>query len=212
MIKVLVAVAIGVVFGAATSTMNALSSPYTAVGEPLAGTAVAPVLQVVSRLLGVGWSWAALAVAVGWYACRPVPGALAGTAALVAATAAYYVLDPVFRGEPFGMHASSLVFWAVAGAVAGPALGALGSRVGRPGPLGLLAGLAVPAGAALEMLVFRGPSPLVPLSAAEQVARWLVLAAAAAVAVAVLVRRPARLRPDGPRDVRRRGRGGVRPT
>ncbi|QFG24136.1 DUF6518 family protein [Actinomadura sp. WMMB 499] len=193
MFRVFVALPIGGAFGAATSLLNALSSPYTAVGGAFADTVAGPVLQVVSRLLGVGWAWAALAVAVGCLARRPVHGALAGAAALLAATAAYYVLDPVLRQEPFGMHAGALLFWGIAAAVAGPPLGALGSRIGRPGPVGLLAGLVVPAGAALEMLVFRGPHPLVPLSAAEQVARWTVLAGAAAVALVVVVRRFAKL-------------------
>lgn len=193
MIRVFVAVPIGLGFGAVTSLMNALSSPYTAVGAPFAGTVVAPVVEVVSRLLGVGWSWAALAVGVGWLARRPLHGAFAGTAALLGATTAYYVLDPVLREEPFGMHSGALVYWAVASAVFGPLLGALGSHVGRPGPLGLLAGLVVPAGAALEMLVFRAPHPLLPLTPAEQVARWIVLVGAAAVAFVLVVRRFARL-------------------
>ncbi|MFD0902191.1 hypothetical protein [Actinomadura sediminis] len=193
MVKVWVVVAVGAVFGAVTSLVNALSSPYTAVGAPVADTFVGPMLEFVSLVLGVGWSWAALAVGVGWLARRPLAGALAGAGALVAATAAYYVLDPVLREEPFGLHAGELVYWAVASAVFGPLLGALGSRIGRPGPLGLLAGLVVPAGAALEMLVFRAPHPLVPLSAAEQVARWSVVAAAVAVAGVLVVRRFARL-------------------
>ncbi|WP_051300619.1 hypothetical protein [Actinomadura rifamycini] len=193
MIKVVVAVAVGAVFGAVTSLLNALSSPYTGIGEPLAGTVAAPVLQVASRLLGVGWSWAALALAAGWYARRAPLGAAAGTGALFAATAAYYVLDPVLRQEPFGWHAGALVFWGVAAAVFGPPLGALGACVGRPGPLGLLAGLVVPAGAAAEMLWFRAPHPLIPLSPAEQTARWIVLVGAGAVAGVLLVRRFARL-------------------
>ncbi|MEV5824231.1 DUF6518 family protein [Spirillospora sp. NPDC052242] len=193
MIRVVVAVPIGIVFGAVTSLLNALSSPYTAIGAPVADTVVAPVVEVVSRLVGVGWAWAALAVAVGWFAGRPLHGALAGTGALLAATTGYYVLDPVLRDEPFGMHSGALVYWAVAAVLFGPLLGALGSQIGRPGPLGLLAGLVVPAGAALEMLVFRAPHPLLPLTPAEQVARWIVLVAAAAVAFVLVVRRFARL-------------------
>lgn len=49
--------------------------------------------KVLSLLLDAGWSWAALAVAVGWVAGSRVRGALGGLLALVAATVSYYVTD-----------------------------------------------------------------------------------------------------------------------
>ncbi|MFB7526818.1 hypothetical protein ACFC0C_00855 [Streptomyces sp. NPDC056178] len=88
----------GAGFGAATSLINALSSPYGELGAPLRGTVWAGAAKVLSLLVDAGWSWAALAVAVGWLAGTPVRGALVGALALIAATGAYYVTDAFASG------------------------------------------------------------------------------------------------------------------
>ncbi|MPQ99309.1 hypothetical protein GB931_15570 [Modestobacter sp. I12A-02628] len=91
------AVAGGAVFGATTSLVNALSSPYGQLAltdGPLRRLAV-----VASLLLDAGWAWAALAVAGGWLAGGVRRGALTGSLALLGAVPAYYVTDAAGRGE-----------------------------------------------------------------------------------------------------------------
>jgi hypothetical protein len=79
----------GAGFGAATSLVNALSSPYSPLGAPLTGTVWGGAAKVLSLLMDAGWAWAALAVAMGWLAGAWVRGAVVGALALMAATVAY---------------------------------------------------------------------------------------------------------------------------
>jgi len=60
------AVVLGAGYGTVTSFVNDVSSQYGVLGSRIADTGWAPALKVVSQLLDVGWSWAALAVAAGW--------------------------------------------------------------------------------------------------------------------------------------------------
>ncbi|GHB71894.1 hypothetical protein GCM10010377_72980 [Streptomyces viridiviolaceus] len=53
----------------------------------------ADIARVLSLLFDAGWSWGALAVAVGWLAQTWVRGALVGVLALAGATVSYYVTD-----------------------------------------------------------------------------------------------------------------------
>jgi len=58
-------------WGATTSLINDLSSPYGELGGRLVRTSwawVTEVAEVGSLLLDVGWAWAAVAVAAGWLA------------------------------------------------------------------------------------------------------------------------------------------------
>ncbi|MFE1406043.1 hypothetical protein ACFW5D_20730 [Streptomyces sp. NPDC058770] len=163
------ALAAGVGFGAATSLINALSSPYAELGAPLVGTVWADAAKLLSLLVDAGWSWAALAVAMGWLAGTPVRGASAGALALFAATGAYYATDAFAMGAD-----TDLVRWWVAGLPLGLILGAVGAAIRRPGLIGLLAALTVPVGAAVQMVVLP-PRPhltLTPLIVLAEVVVW----------------------------------------
>jgi hypothetical protein len=66
-----VAAVLGAGFGATTSLVNDVSSPYGELGGRLvraSWTWVTEVAEVGSLLLDVGWAWAAVAVAAGWLA------------------------------------------------------------------------------------------------------------------------------------------------
>lgn len=119
--------AAGAVFGALTALVNALSSPYTELSAPITGTAFGGAAKVLSLLLDAGWSWAALAVAVGLLAGTPARGALAGSPALVAATPTYYATDHLLVDA-----GSDIFFWAVVAVCFGPLLGMTGAAVRRP--------------------------------------------------------------------------------
>jgi hypothetical protein len=174
--------AAGAGFGAVTSLVNALSSPYTEIGAPLRGTPGGRTAKVLSLLLDAGWAWAALAVAVGWLAGTLVRGALAGTLSLIAATVAYYVTDAYVADAE-----SAMAYWAVAALLLGPALGAVGAAIGRPGRVGLFAALTVPVGAAVQMVVMP-PRPHLTLTPAIVLAEAVVWTGAA-LGVVLAVRR-----------------------
>lgn len=180
--RIMGALVVGAVFGSVTSLVNALSSPYTALGAPITGTAFGGAAKVLSLLLDVGWSWAALAVAAGLIARTPAGGALAGPLALVAATATYYATDDLLVGA-----GSALLFWAVVAVCFGPLLGMAGAAMRRPGLTGLLAALTVPVGAAVQMAVLP-PRPHLTVTPAIAVAEALVWTASAAGAAWALHR------------------------
>ena len=101
-----VAAVLGAGFGAATSLVNDLSSPYGELGGRLGRAGwpwVTEVAEVGSLLLDVGWAWAAVAVAAGWLvgAGEIGRGAAAGAVSLMAATAAYFVMDSLLREDPW---------------------------------------------------------------------------------------------------------------
>ncbi|MFG2563258.1 hypothetical protein [Streptomyces sp. NPDC048496] len=170
---ILSALAVGVGFGAATSLVNALSSPYGGLGDPLTGTVWAGAAKVLSLLMDAGWSWAALAVAMGWLAGTRALGALVGALALIAATGAYYVTDALVWGA-----GTDMVRWWVVGLPLGLALGAVGAAIRRPGLTGLLAALTVPVGAAVQMVVLP-PRPHLTLTPAIVLAEVIVWTASA---------------------------------
>ncbi|MFB7736992.1 hypothetical protein ACFC08_21905 [Streptomyces sp. NPDC056112] len=72
--KILVAgLAAGLVFGAATSLVNALSSPYVELGMPLVGTVWAKAAKVLSLLMDAGSEvivWTAAVLGAGWAVYR----------------------------------------------------------------------------------------------------------------------------------------------
>ncbi|MET9046712.1 MULTISPECIES: hypothetical protein [unclassified Streptomyces] len=146
--KITGAVVVGLVFGSLTSLANALSSPYGPIGARVAGSAAARACTVVSLLLDAGWSWAALAVVVGWAVATPARAAVGAMAALAAATVSYYVVDAYVWDA-----GTDMVVWLVVGVPLGLVLGAVGALVRRPGLTGLFAALVVPVGAAVQMVV-----------------------------------------------------------
>ncbi|MDK0524651.1 DUF6518 family protein [Streptomyces sp. ML-6] len=172
----------GAGFGTVTSLANALSSPYTEIGAPLKGTPGGRTAKVLSLLLDSGWAWAALAVAAGWLAGTLVRGALAGTLSLIAATVAYYLTDAYVADAE-----SAMAYWAVAALLFGPALGAVGAAVRRPGRVGLFAALTVPVGAAVQMVVMP-PRPHLTLTPSIVLAEAVVWTGAV-LGVVLAVRR-----------------------
>ncbi|MCP9988453.1 DUF6518 family protein [Streptomyces sudanensis] len=162
----------GTAFGAATSLANALSSPYSTLGAPLTGTLWAKTAKLLSLLMDAGWSWAALAVAMGWLATTRTRGALAGTLALITATTAYYTTDAYASGA-----GTDTVTWLKAALLFGPVLGAIGATIRRPGPAGLLAALTVPIGAATQMILMP-PRPHITPTPATILAETIVWTAA----------------------------------
>ncbi|MET7971448.1 hypothetical protein [Micromonospora sp. NPDC005305] len=149
----LASLGLGAAFGTVTSASNDVSSPYGTFGSQTAQTGWADVAKVASLLLDAGWAWAALAVAAGWLVGARFRGAVAGVVALAAAVTAYYGLDFILRGEPFALYQAEMLWWWVASLVLGSALGTVGAAVRCPGVIGLIAGLAVPMGAALQMVI-----------------------------------------------------------
>ncbi|MFD5749712.1 hypothetical protein [Streptomyces sp. NPDC127033] len=162
----------GMGFGAVTSLVNALSSPYMELGMSFTGTVWAKAAKVLSLLMDAGWSWAALAVAMGWMAGTWVRGALVGALALVAATVAYYVTDAFVSGA-----GTDMVTWLMVGLPFGLVLGVVGAAIRQPGLVGLLAALTVPMGAAVQMVVMP-PRPHLTLTPAIILAEVIVWTAA----------------------------------
>ncbi|MEU6407544.1 hypothetical protein [Microbispora sp. NPDC046933] len=161
--KILVsAPAIGAAFGAATSLVNALSDSFADLEGRAYTTGGWSVAEIMSVLLDSGWAWAGLAVAVGWLVTRagksrpaaPARGGAAGALALLAATAAYSIVDTIRSGGcAWEWYASEPPLWYIAAVIFGAPLGAVGACVRRPGAIGLLARLTVPVGAAVQMVV-----------------------------------------------------------
>lgn len=162
----------GTLFGATTSLVNALSSPYADLGTPLVGTVWASAAKVLSLLMDAGWSWAVLAVAMGWVGGRPARGALLGVLALTAATGAYSMTD-AFLVEA----GTDVLLWWLVGLPFGVILGAVGAAARRPGLVGLLAALTVPVGAAAQMVVLP-PRPHITVTPATALAEAVVWTAA----------------------------------
>lgn len=177
---------LGALFGATTSSVNWLSTPADAGGSPVADTGLEPIARVASLILDSGWAWAGLAVAIGWLINLPVRGAVAALVALLAATAAYLLMDHVLRDQPLALD--ELRYWAVASVLLAPGLGAVGASIRRPGVVGLLASLAVPAGATVQMILQPPGGSGLTVSTEAVWARGIVLAAAAALAGVVMIR------------------------
>lgn len=177
--------ATGVGFGALTSLTNALSSPYSTLGAPLEGTVWASTAKVLSLLVGLGWAWAALAVAMGWLARTWARGAMVAALALIAATAAYYAMDTLVRDEPLTLYWPELLLWWAASVLFGSVLGVVGAAIDRPGVTGLLAGLTVPVGGAVQLIALppRQGVAFARETTLAQVLIWTALAAGASWAV-----------------------------
>ncbi|MEW2406124.1 hypothetical protein [Streptomyces griseoviridis] len=111
-----------------------------------------------------------------------VRGAAAGVVSLAVASTAYYAMDAVvFDGG------TDTLLWVVVSVPFGSVLGAIGAAARRPGAVGLLAALTVPAGAAAQMLLIP-PRPHLTVTASIVVAETVVWAGAA-LGTALAVRR-----------------------
>jgi hypothetical protein len=153
------ALAAGAAFGTATSLVNGISNSYADLYSRAYTVSGWSVPEIISVLLDSGWAWAGLAVAVGWLVTRvgqssPAESAAAGALALLAATAAYSIVDTLRSAGPFLWYESEPLVWWVTSVIFGAPLGAVGAYVKRPGASGLLARLTVPVGAAVQMVVF----------------------------------------------------------
>lgn len=187
-----VAAVLGAGFGAATSLINDLSSSYGKLGNGLEGTRwtwVSDVAEVGSLLLDVGWAWAAVAVAAGWVGGAGAigRGAVAGIVSLMAATAAYFVMDSLLREESVNGYLGEARYWWLASLTLGPLLGAVGASLVRFGVIGLLAGLIVPVGALVQTL-FMQPD-LAASSRPERVWALGIVSAAAIACISLVVAR-----------------------
>jgi len=172
--RLIAGLVLGAVWGALSSFTNAEASPF--------GVAAALVLNA-------GWAWAGIAVAAGWVVGTAARGAAAGVLALFAMTTAYYAMDSILRYEPFGSYWYEMRVWWLASLVFGAVLGAIGGSIRRPGLVGLLAGLTVPVGATVEMILL--PREGAAFGDVNPVYDWLrpVVWAVAAVVTAGLVAR-----------------------
>ena len=148
----MVVLAAGLGFGAATSLINDVSSPYRMIGSRIGDTGWRWAAEVASKLLDSGWAWAGLAIAAGWLAGTGTRGAVAGVLALLAATTAYYVMDSVLLEEPLASQWGEMLFFWLMSMILGLPLGVVGASIRRPGVIGLFAGLTLPVGATVQMI------------------------------------------------------------
>lgn len=148
----------------------ALATGFGVVNAVLVHLHAHPVAEFGSHVLNAGWAWAGLAVAAGALLGSPRLGAVAGGLAAGTALAAYYVTDAALRDVSLATSAAGDAIWGAATVLVCPLLGFVGTRLRRPGTPGLLAGLVVPVGAAVEMLLL----PPGPPSPAVTWTRWVV--------------------------------------
>ncbi|WP_285590455.1 hypothetical protein [Herbidospora sp. NBRC 101105] len=198
MIILVVALTIGAGFGALTSLANALSHSSAALESEEYSTSGWSVPEIVSLVLDSGWAWAGLAIVIGWLLTRENPGgraalargAVAGPVALVAAVAAYALVDTARSGAPLSDWIHSEQWWWLAAVVFGVPLGAVGACARRPGVVGLLAGLTLPVGAAVQMVLLP-PGRNEVVRDIGQAVVWTAAALFAALLVLRTVRRTA---------------------
>jgi len=182
---VAVALTAGTLLGATDSVVNHVPAVFDVVGTARADRGGwFQAAEFVSLILDAGWGWAATAVLVGWLVSEsgPARAALAGGLALAAASSVYYGVDLLFDGGSWWGWVTR--FWLIGSVLLGPPLGAAGALIRRPGPIGTVAALVVPAGAALQMVLLP-PAPESRMAQPVQVSVWI---AAAAVTAAVVVR------------------------
>jgi hypothetical protein len=182
-------VAVGAAFGAGTSLINNVPAMLGEVGRAHSDDSAATWIAIfLSLILDSGWAWAALGFVLGWLTGTPtrlVIAAVAGATGLLMATASYYVTDLLF-----GIDADlpTVGYWVIRAFVFGPPLGVSGALARSPGPVGFLAGLTVPVGAAMNTLLFPPGSGVPGESSATAYAELSVWTAAAVGAVAVTLR------------------------
>jgi hypothetical protein len=177
--RLVAAAALGTAFGLSTSLANDLGSREGAFGA---------VAGVASFVLDAGWAWAAVAVLAGALAAGLLTAATAGAVALVAAVGAYFAMDAVLREESLSLYGPEMARWWAVSLIAGPALGLVGALARRPGALGLVAALVVPAGAMTQMLLFPPGGGALVVTDEQEFARAIVVVAALSAAAALATR------------------------
>jgi hypothetical protein len=185
--------ALGATFGTTTSLVNNVPVLLGEVGQAHTDDSPATWIAIfLSLILDSSWAWAALGFALGWLtgtAARAATAvsvaAVAGATGLLMATASYYVTDLLFS---IAGDWATVAYWVIRAVVFGPPLGVAGALARRPGTVGFLAGLTVPVGAALNLLVLPPGSGAPGESSATAYAELSVWAAAAVGAAALTLR------------------------
>ena len=197
-------VGIGTAFGATASLVSDVPSLLGEVGQAHSQDSPTTWAAIfVGVILNTGCAWAALAFTVGWFIttqARPVKaywgGAIAGVAALLTATAAYYLTDLLLGVD---MNWQAAAFWSVRAIAFGAPLGVAGVIARRGGWLGLIAAFTVPVGAMANMVILPIHRGLTGESSADGWAQLGVWIAALAGSTLVIIRfarsRPARVSP-----------------
>jgi len=209
---ILTSMAIGAAFGVTTSLVNNVPDILGEVGQSHSEDSAATWTAIfVSLILDSGWAWAAVAFALGWITASrvgparvAVVAAQAGAVGLIVATVAYYTADLAFGIE---VYWPTVGYWLLRAVVFGLPLGVAGALARRPGVVGLLAGLILPLGAAMNMVVFPLRSGLAGESSAAgwaQLSVWV----AAITGAALVVLRFVRARRIAPVSVGRPGKNG----
>jgi hypothetical protein len=193
--------AVGALFGVASSAANH-----------------APAWNALAKVIGVGWSWAALGILAAAVVRRGRTRTV--MAVLVAAVVGYYVADllagtydvidfssPLAETDPMdapvvvswsGAVADAL-YWTVFAIIVSWPLARIGAALHRPDARGLAARLVIPAGAAVEMLTLRLPGELAVQPDVVTVGTYVTVAAVGLASVLVLTARHVlrvRARPD----------------
>ncbi|WP_306207169.1 hypothetical protein [Actinoplanes sp. RD1] len=187
--SIAVAATLGAVLAAAAAVANHLPVAMGEVGLARADRSpAAQAAEYVNLLLDSAPAWIVLGAGAGWLAarCGLAVAALAGAIATVTASLVYDSLEAVLAG---GFHAGDVrPAWLALSLVVGPVTGILGALARRPGPAGLLAGLAALAAAAAARVALPAPAES-PVAGPATATLW---AAVAAGAVALVLRaRPA---------------------
>jgi hypothetical protein len=159
-------------------------------GSTLDPSAIDRVLLV---FLNAAATWAALAVLAGWIIGTPMrAAAMAGPTGLLLAIAGYYAYG-LIAGDRSDTGVAGVVVvvrvWVLAALIAGPVLGIAGALAHRPGWVGLVAALVVPAGIMVEQVVLRrfGPDEFA-VDPVLAFAQGLLLVIGVAIALAAIVR------------------------
>lgn len=200
---VVIGATVGTVLGAVDSIVSHVPVVLGEVGIARADrSGWSQVAEFASLILDAGWAWAAAAVLAGWlvsrYAAKTsglADAALAGGLALVCATTAYYGIDLLFDGGSWWGWVTG--FWLIGSVLLGPALGAAGALIRRPGLVGILAAVLVPAGAATQMVLLPPPSES-RMALPVRLSIWIAAAVAAGLIVRGSGRRDAAAPPAEP--------------
>lgn len=189
-----VTLAVGAALGAAAAVVNSVPLLLGEGGRARADRGTwSQTAEFASLILDSGWAWAAMAVAVGWLVSRdlrPVvgvlAGAVAGCVALIDATIVYDAVPMLFSFHQ-GFGWGQMPFWLVASLVLGMPLGAIGATIRRSGPVGILAALVAPVGAALNMVVLPPPAES-PVADSARLTVWVAAATATVLVMVFAVR------------------------